>query len=592
MLALALLAALIASTGRSIDLAHYYSSSAAERAAAAGAAALAERLTSVAPGSLASPARLYSWLVRVDDVERDLQRADLYVYLRSEEDVDDTTDARADEQLGQNFDRTEAARCRLVATIGQRAIESFLIRYAPLRPYRFALDSCLHQERRSGPAAVLARVTAPVLDAMASSYRQLRRSSNDVSSNQSAFAAMLIAIAAARNGAAELRGFESAPDAAYFDRGLPAKTVAQTLALLRNSTVNRDYRELTAGEHDSYTPPLFSVEQAVTEILSAEQAMGPTYAGAYERLFNPASARVDVCTAPRCDRTGFSVGYSGVISGVFLGKFDGSTNGARALAHEAGHAVHRQFMNEGQPIGFYNNGPHFMFESFAIFNELLFLDHLYATAKTSQARAYYLQQFTDDAVFQVYGSAKETALEESIYRGVRAGTIRDAADLDALAEHVFTTYDGKSAPDPDARLYWAHDSLFYTDPLYDVNYLFAGLLALTYFDRFESDPHDFSRRYVSLLRNGFNSDPVTLERQFLGIDLTDVASLVRAANDSIERRMQKLRGLYRPASAVLLRRHAECTAETPSKVTLIRKSAPQSDFTQRNVLAKQRSSMR
>jgi oligoendopeptidase F len=90
MLALALLAALIASTGRSIDLPHYYSSSAAERAAAAGAAALAERLTSVAPGSLASPARLYSWLVRVDDVERDLQRADLYVYLRSEEDVDDT----------------------------------------------------------------------------------------------------------------------------------------------------------------------------------------------------------------------------------------------------------------------------------------------------------------------------------------------------------------------------------------------------------------------------------------------------------------------------------------------------------------------
>jgi hypothetical protein len=75
-------------------------------------------------------------------------------------------------------------------------------------------------------------------------------------------------------------------------------------------------------------------------------------------------------------------------------------------------------MARHQPIAAYNRGPAFMFESFAIFNELLFLDHLYRTAADNAARAYYLKYFLDDATFQVYGSAEETELESAIYRGV------------------------------------------------------------------------------------------------------------------------------------------------------------------------------
>ena len=95
MLKSALLAAAAATAiaGRTIDLAQYYPSASAESAARA-AATRAAKLAAAPSASLSSPARLYAWLTAIDRAERDLQRADVYVYLRSEENVDDTSDAR------------------------------------------------------------------------------------------------------------------------------------------------------------------------------------------------------------------------------------------------------------------------------------------------------------------------------------------------------------------------------------------------------------------------------------------------------------------------------------------------------------------
>jgi oligoendopeptidase F len=265
------------------------------------------------------------------------------------------------------------------------------------------------------------------------------------------------------------------------------------------------------------------------------------------RLFDPASHRVELCESDKCDHTGFSVGFAGSTSALFYGSYDGTTNRIRAVAHEAGHAVHREFMNENQPIAAYNSGPNFVSESFAIFNEFLLLDHLYRTAVTPAEKAYYLHRFLDDATFQVYGSAKETDLEQSIYAGVENGSVRNAADLDALTQKIFSEYVPAPALSPEMKVYWARNRLFFTDPLYDVNYLFAGLLALNYFEQFEADRQGFSQRYVALLKNGFSDTPRALERRFLNIDLDDADGLVSSAATFIDQRRSILERLYQEA---------------------------------------------
>ena len=50
----------------------------------------------------------------------------------------------------------------------------------------------------------------------------------------------------------------------------------------------------------------------------------------------------------------------------------------------------------------------------------------------AKARAYYLEALLGDVTFQLFGSAEEATLEQSIYDGVVAGRIKDTTDFDAL----------------------------------------------------------------------------------------------------------------------------------------------------------------
>jgi oligoendopeptidase F len=65
----------------------------------------------------------------------------------------------------------------------------------------------------------------------------------------------------------------------------------------------------------------------------------------------------------------------------------------------------------------------------------------------------------------------------------------------------------------------------YEDPLYDVNYVYGGLLALKYYDLYTTRREWFVPRYIALLKNGFNQPPAELLNQFLGIDLSGPALL-------------------------------------------------------------------
>lgn len=78
----------------------------------------------------------------------------------------------------------------------------------------------------------------------------------------------------------------------------------------------------------------------------------------------------------------------------------------------------------------------------------------------------------------------------------------------------------------------------------DVNYLYAGLLALAYFKEFERDPQAFAPRYVALLEHGFDDSPAALERRFLGIDFSDEPALFESAAATIDARTQALARLY------------------------------------------------
>ena len=72
-----------------------------------------------------------------------------------------------------------------------------------------------------------------------------------------------------------------------------------------------------------------------------------------------------------------------------------------------------------------------------------------------------------------YG-AQDALLEQAIYDGVAAGTVRNADDLDRLTREIDGQFSQFPALTPELRTRWATVSLMYEDPLYDVNYVYGG----------------------------------------------------------------------------------------------------------------------
>ncbi|MGH6888059.1 MAG: M3 family metallopeptidase [Rhizomicrobium sp.] len=585
----AALAVAPAATAYHIDLTRYFATPATEQSTRVALIKRIDAFVKAPPSSLHSPKSLLAWLNHYDGLVKALQRHDIYVYVRSEENSSDHADAAADDALGDMADRIHSTTSRMLTGIGAKKLNDYMARTEALARYRFFIATSraqsAHESRDPKAEALLA---GPALDSLEDSYKRLRpkpatstvgNAQTDAAARAAfnakwtpysrrgeALSAILIPIVKLQNGVAKLHNFPGAPDRIYFDAGLTQVLVNQTLGAVRASDSDKRFETIVAQQvarrlgvpidkvhawdlslADSYHPAATPFAEAVRDVLAAVRPMGAEYAEQYDALFAPRNRRVEWCHARTCDPAGFSVGFAGSTSGLFYGAYRGTTDNIRAVAHEAGHAVHRQFMNENQPLAVYNSGPHFLFESFAIFNGFLLEDYLYRSAKMPAQKAYYLHRFLDDATFNVYGSAKETDLEQSIYAGVEKGTIDNAAELDAQTLTVFARYVPPVALSPAMQAYWARDTLYFTDPLYDVNYLFAGLLALNYLRQFEKDPAGFSRHYVALLKNGFTNSPQAMLEKFLNVDMTDVPGLVKGATTEIDRHATRLGSLYAEA---------------------------------------------
>jgi oligoendopeptidase F len=219
------------------------------------------------------------------------------------------------------------------------------------------------------------------------------------------------------------------------------------------------------------------------------------------------------------------------MSMLFVGNFGGIYKDMSVIAHEGGHAVHRALMSANNVRPIYAEGPHYLFESFAIFNELLLADYLAAHAATSAEKRYYDEQFLDVKGLDYIRGAQDAALEQAFYDA----PLHTPDDLDALTLKIdaqYTQWPQKNR--------WEAMSLAYEDPLYNVNYLYGGLLALQYYKQWKASPQTFAPAYVALLQNGFDDTPVNLLRRFLRIDLDDEATLVANAQSVAEEKLAAL----------------------------------------------------
>jgi oligoendopeptidase F len=297
-----------------------------------------------------------------------------------------------------------------------------------------------------------------------------------------------------------------------------------------------------------FTPPITSLPVARSIFHEAFAGLGTEYQSEFDALLDPANGRADILPggAPNRYTGGFSVGFSGIPSMLFFGRYDGTFKDLSVIAHEGGHAVHRQLMSTSGVEPSYAQGSHFLFESFAAFNELLLADLMGEHATTPQLKRYYLEAWMSIKGLDSFYGAQDALLEQEIYNGVAAGTIRNADDLDNLTVKSDGRFSQFPAFTPEMRTRWAMVPLMYEDPLYDVNYVYGGLLALKYYDLYTRRRDWFVPRYIALLKNGFDEPPAELLDKFLSINLSSTTLL----NDGLALLSKRLEQLETSISAI------------------------------------------
>lgn len=420
--------------------------------------------------------------------------------------------------------RTEDSLWTAVET-GRRCFEAALEGLAPTqqrrllagRPglgrYRFALARAHREPRRQQPdaeAALLARLGALATGWQFPLWQRLDRDARE------ARALVLGETVRSRNALARERGFGSAPEEAYASRGLTVDSVRVLYRRVRASAGRfREYLALRAAALPVSTPYAAPLDSVAPWTLRALAPLGPTYQRELAALFDPANGRLDIGGGGNRRAGGFSFLAPGAASGVYLDAYGGRLRDLSRLTHESGHAIHRRLMDLAGVPAPYRSAPLLM-EPIALFNELAVADHRYREAVTPGDRRQTLELFLNKA-FEVYFGARDAELEQAFYDRTSDGGVVSAEALDSLTREVDQGY-APSGTAVDGRR-WMQVDLPIEDPLYLVNYLYSGLIALALFDAFERDRAGFGLRYERFLEAGFDDPPLDLVRRRLGIAL-------------------------------------------------------------------------
>jgi oligoendopeptidase F len=565
---------------------NFFASPEAERTERAKLYATLRALESLRGKAASSANALEQSLQLYNSAQVEFRRHYAYLYLRYAVNTADRSSLTESNALNAEVSTRTGFLQQELMRMDERALAAFVVQRPALKQHLFFIETVrrYRDHMLSLQEEELLSATAPLgNDWQAELYDRLRSriklnppdNSNPkareegfkqlfsgLAAQRDLYAFTLIRLATARDTLARLRKFADAPGEAYFNSYWSKEEVDDLLEQIAgHADLYKRYQRLRASHAGKITGsaevklwdmsvrapgmqvPRYSIAEASRIIRAALAPLGPEYSTELAALLDPANGRLDIVPGEHRKRGGFSQGFVGTDSVFYSGGFTGYYNDVRVLTHESTHAVHRQLMNRNRVLPSYAEGPHYLFEAFAIFSEFLLPDYLYGHEADPLRRQYYLEQFLDGKGMEMFIVAPEVAVEHAVYDGVRRGTIKGADELDALTKRIYSRYSIWPERQDELKMQWMNISLMYEDPFYDINYVYGALLALKFYEMYTRDPQHFVPRYVALMRNGFDAPPAILLKRFLGINLND-PHLIRDALRVLEDKVNLLEKSY------------------------------------------------
>lgn len=519
------------------------------------------------------------------------QRLNVYGELRYSVNTNDTTSQREGNKISDDFEALQSLLKIQVQALTDDQIQGFLKANPALGVYRFLLQQWRRDQPHTGSAEqerLLTQLSRP-LDPFGSTFYNLmgthlnapvsmgdrnlnaaqeadysdilrapdrsirengfRKRLEAYKSLSDIYAYALFEKIKAANSVSELHKFPNAVAESLHGRYLRPETVDTVLKAFRDHAsltirfqkAERLYQQKLLGlasvqpwDLDMRPPespePRFTISKASEVVLGATGILKAEYQDELKALLNPANGRLDIVAEKNRVAGDFAWGPYGPWV-FYMNGYTGYTEDVVTLGHESAHVVQQDLMHKSKVPWIYFDGARYFMEGFAKVNELLVLDYLHKHSQNQSDRLFFLRELNSKLASVKFASmfwaAYATSFEVEAYRRAKGGALKKPEELHEIWAELGRRWVLDFDEFPDRKYSWIGTHHFFDAARYYSNYLFAWLLAVTLYERFQSDPASIDK-YVGLMKAGFPDEPANLLRDHLGIDLSDPKTLDRA----------------------------------------------------------------
>lgn len=385
---------------------------------------------------------------------------------------------------------------------------------------------------------------------------------DEYSASADLFGFTFIKQAKTANSVAQLRHFKDAFESSLFDAYLTNEKVESFFqAIEKHADLMKRYVQLKKARitaisgidpvepWDSevlpadFVRPTFTIQQTAEILKNSLGFHGPDYSADLARLMDPNNGRLDIVKGEHRRPGAFAWGIYGNPWVFYSFAFHGFVDDVQVMGHEAGHVVHYDLIAQNKVPFVYADGPSYFTESFAMFNEFVILDYLYNHATDKKEKIFYLEEWLSVAMRRFFDIVMRSEFEFLAYKKIQKNEITEADQLHQLWKQEGLKYVGQDYEKYDfLKFSWSFTPHYFSSPRYYINYLFANLMAISYYQRHHADPQ-FDPKYVSLMKGGFPDTPVNLLQKYLDLNPFDPAA-VQDATKIFEARLAELQKLY------------------------------------------------
>ena len=260
----------------------------------------------------------------------------------------------------------------------------------------------------------------------------------------------------------------------------------------------------------------YSVEEAKEICLNMVKPLGEDYLNHFKKIFN--NKHIDYFPY-KGKRSGGYMVNTPLSEPKILMNYNYDFENVSTIAHEGGHDVNYQYINENNPI-IYRGSSTMLAEVMSLTNECLLSHYMLEHAKTKEEKLLGLENIMKVIVSNLYGAVREGKIEQDMYKIVEEGGVLTKGILNKLVSNSFDEYYGdKVKRNKLSNLTWATRSHYYMD-YYLYSYAICISVACNIASKIIDNDKDMLDRYMALLKTG-SDVKVTDAFKILGIDLED-----------------------------------------------------------------------